>query len=64
MWNFLPLTLSAQHPFKISNPPCLVILQLYGDHGVLVLRQDGWRERLLCISTKLGLKVLNDAAKF
>jgi hypothetical protein len=33
-------------------------LQPYGNHGVLVLHQDSWREWLLGTSTKLGLKVL------
>jgi hypothetical protein len=37
----------------------LVILQPYGNRGVLVLRQDSWRERLLGTCTKLGLKMLN-----
>jgi hypothetical protein len=36
----------------------MVILQPYGNPGVLALSQDSWRERLLGISTKLGLKVL------
>jgi hypothetical protein len=52
------LTLSAWRPFKIRNPPCLVILQPYGNRGVLVLRQEGWHERLLGTGTKLSLKVL------
>jgi hypothetical protein len=30
-----------------------------GNRGVLVLRQDSWRMRLLGTSTKLGLNVLN-----
>jgi hypothetical protein len=31
------LTLSARQSFKLQNPPCLVILQPYGNHRVLVL---------------------------
>jgi hypothetical protein len=50
----LPLTLSAWHPFKIKNPPCLVILQPYWNRGVL----EQLAREAAGISTKLGMKVL------
>jgi hypothetical protein len=52
------LTLSVPVVFKFYSPPCLVILQPYGNRGVLVLRQDGWHERLRSTCTLVGLKVL------
>jgi hypothetical protein len=55
------LTLSARRPFKIKNPPCLVILQPYGNSRVILLHQEGCHERLLGTSIKLSLKVLTTA---
>jgi hypothetical protein len=38
--------------------------QPYGNHGVLVLRQDSWRERPRSTCTRLGLKVLSIVLQF
>jgi hypothetical protein len=37
-------TLLARRPLKLWNPPCLVMLQPYGNCGVLVFSQDSWRD--------------------
>jgi hypothetical protein len=42
-----------------TTTPCQLILKPYGNHGVLILRPDSWRERPWSTYTPRGQKVLN-----